>query len=868
MPPDRASMSISIFEQTLQKSETGKGMSAEEFDKIASNDVWRQTCNAVVQQKMKKRKLVKVLAEQNNTLNSVQKLAPRFMSKYKMIFFGGIHTICTMVIWAHFFLEKFNAQSAAVPLKANRAWAKRVVPALEFGAMHAILFQIVLIPITMSRFTLTRLSMTKLNKIIPFEHMVEFHIHLGYVFCAIMILSVIVFFAFFGVLCQDWKDGVEPTDQFCKKFESEIMGTGYGILASTLIVMFTSYFRSRLKYEVFYYVHHLVFAMYTLALLHTLDVEFRDKGLNRSQNFRWFSGPLLFYATDRLWAGLSTFTGVKAQSVDVSDDTQAVLLNLEKPWNFLFQPGQYAFLQCPEIDQTWHPYSIGSDPTSGTLLFLIQTFGPNSWSGKLSQRVKSLAAEKNLRALTFNVQGGFGSAVQDSSHYDSVIAVGTGTGIVPMLSLMKTRYERLRLLNKEALREALASSARLAAAKNLRQYRSLDKRSLAASMIANRWRLKILKRKGLEAAYAKKTKLRVQRFVGHTVIAAFGLFVMLMEILVAGLTISWGNLKTAVLPEQVEVLQYSTLVLVTCFVGLCVYRWVSPRRFPFGFLDMLDILVICAMVIGQVIWWLDNDFDNPSEAQLTARVSLHLYRLIRLWMSSTVFTHTRGIKEDGSHAKNFVGNLSFKLVWVCRSADLVIGALPEMKTVCTDLLEVFGEGLFDSFVKMEIYCTDKDNSKLRSLTGKIEGTPLEQRVFFGRPNLIKLMKDAMKDQLIHDTQPASNNSHEALYKTLVAFCGSPATGALCGEGVYIANALALAVGQPNHHFDFRLEYYGYGSGTGGSQNSRERRRSLEQAKVDNDPSPLLVNVHRGQSVEGEPQGVVRRQKTETEGLDV
>eukprot|EP00959_Pyramimonas_sp_CCMP1952_P014799 313275-Pyramimonas_sp.AAC.1 len=46
--------------------------------------------------------------------------------------------------------------------------------------------------------------------------------------------------------------------------------------------------------------------------------------------------------------------------------------------------------------------------------------------------------------------GPFGPGFE-SSNFVSVFAVGTGTGIVPMMSLMRERYLRLTLMNKELL---------------------------------------------------------------------------------------------------------------------------------------------------------------------------------------------------------------------------------------------------------------------------------------------------------------------------------------------------------------------------------------------------------------------------------
>jgi len=54
-----------------------------------------------------------------------------------------------------------------------------MVPPIEFGAMHAILFQLALIPLTMSRLLLARVSTSRLGRLFPMESIMQFHIHIG-----------------------------------------------------------------------------------------------------------------------------------------------------------------------------------------------------------------------------------------------------------------------------------------------------------------------------------------------------------------------------------------------------------------------------------------------------------------------------------------------------------------------------------------------------------------------------------------------------------------------------------------------------------------------------------------------------------------
>lgn len=71
------------------------------------------------------------------------------------------------------------------------------------------------------------------------------------------------------------------------------MCTGYGIFAALMIVAGTSYFRhSKMPYEVFYVVHHIVFALYAITVAHTIDDVQRNNLRQRSQTFVWFSASM------------------------------------------------------------------------------------------------------------------------------------------------------------------------------------------------------------------------------------------------------------------------------------------------------------------------------------------------------------------------------------------------------------------------------------------------------------------------------------------------------------------------------------------------------------------------------------------------
>ena len=133
---------------------------------------------------------------------------------------------------------------------------------------------------------------------------------------------------------------------------------GYVIFVAFMSVGITSAPRHKIKYRVFYVVHHIVFAAYLLTILHTIDNVERQKG-GRSQAFKWFSASLLLYIPDRASMYLShryhTHV-VTAYTIDSEvEDHRLIILKAKKPDLLHFCPGQYAYLKVPKVsfDTTW-----------------------------------------------------------------------------------------------------------------------------------------------------------------------------------------------------------------------------------------------------------------------------------------------------------------------------------------------------------------------------------------------------------------------------------------------------------------------------------------------------------------------------------
>jgi ferredoxin-NADP reductase len=374
-----------------------------------------------------------------------------------------VHGLCTLGIFFHFFAKKWEQTGAGVPAAAPNYWQKRVVPGLEFGAMHTLLFTMALFPITMCRFSITKLRDTWLSKFIPFDYMVEFHKYLGYIMGIQLVATIVVFLFHFGHLCRQFNAGIEKQN-FCDKFSEEIMLTGYAILATYLIMWSTSLFcvRGRRYYQFFYYMHHFFVVLYIVTLIHTLDSKVRNDGLKRSQTWKWLAVPLGVYIIDRLVVAL-TCKRTHIAHVRLFWNPKAMVINIKKPEGLVYKAGQFFQVNIPCLSRLqWHPFSVSSAPGDKYVHMCIRAV-PGGWTEKLFDKLHSLQQEKVEQALEngtrssvilqtelsaedvpVKLMGPFGAPSQDVRLYEYAMLMGSGTGIVPMLSQVRDMLQCFR----------------------------------------------------------------------------------------------------------------------------------------------------------------------------------------------------------------------------------------------------------------------------------------------------------------------------------------------------------------------------------------------------------------------------------------
>ncbi|KAL7532784.1 hypothetical protein ACHAXR_004839 [Thalassiosira sp. AJA248-18] len=352
--------------------------------------------------------------------------------KRKIFIIIMFHLVATMVIWSHFFLIKFQELENKVPHGAPYYWSKRIIPPLEFGSMHAILFQMSLLPLTMSRYTISSMSNSKFDRFFPLNKMLRMHIHVRLFYRMSLHIVLNSHCSHHGCI-------------FLSHHFLEIMTTGYLLAAMVIVIGSTAFLRhTSISYETFYSFHAIVAALYLISIIHTFDSAHRDGEKSRSQNVKWFSAPLLYYVCDyamlyinqRFQTEVKSFIAMKGRG-----GSRMGLMKLRRPTLFRFKPGQYAFLRAPEVDRFWHPFSIASDPNSKEIEFYLEIYDTGSWTRTLNE----LIAKSPDENFVMELMGPYGTGLVNKKEYSHVVAIGSGTGIVPILSVSPVNVANIRI---------------------------------------------------------------------------------------------------------------------------------------------------------------------------------------------------------------------------------------------------------------------------------------------------------------------------------------------------------------------------------------------------------------------------------------
>ncbi|CAK0844228.1 unnamed protein product [Prorocentrum cordatum] len=506
---------------------------------------------------------------------------------------------------------------------------------------------------------------------------------------------------------------------------------------------------------------------------------------------------------------------VPVQEAVVTSTKSMLTLVCKRPVDFQFAPGQYAYIQIPSLDITFHPFSIGSAPEEAVLRFYIVVYK--------GQRTEKLADAIEKRTISrVNIMGPFGPGF-DTNNFVSVSAVGTGTGIVPMMSLMRERYRRLTLMNKELLQGIQEDPEKAVRLEHMALNEAVVHTGLI--MLQYQWKLRCMRARGTQTSMIMSWA--TNRTYCHYAFDFIAHIVLLLDMCQGFWTFSWKYLDemefNAKFPKvdagQWKAMEVMSLVCISFFLVHRVHFWANPRIFERSFAYVLDVVAVAFMLGTHFAWAgeVPSFYIAPSHMALLLRGSFALWRIARIYAASQVLrmgdaSSKLGVEHD------LVKNGKFRVLWMLRGGDGFAANCEELEDMMTDLLKKFSRWQLDLLFGLDVYLTGVTPAEERRLRRLIQGSAIESCVRFERRDVVewvvKRMSDVLRDTL-HDRCATTGGS-------MIAFCGSPAVGLQVCRGVQEANMHASVLRMAGCRMAFQEGHYGV---VGGKPKAVVRRRS-------------------------------------------
>ncbi|MCO5554825.1 hypothetical protein L7F22_008360 [Adiantum nelumboides] len=273
---------------------------------------------------------------------------------------------------------------------------------------------------------------------LPFEHAVKYHSWLSVlmmVLASVHSLGYIIFYCGTkqGYLTLGW----DTTADTC----SVLAGLIAWIAGLLIWATSFSFFRRR-WYEFFFGVHHL-YIVYTLFWLY-----------HAVWNYHYFVIPVLLFVVDRFLRMFQSRQLVDVLSAKVLE-SGAIELNLARnnPDGFVFHALSTWCIQIPSLSKLqWHFFSATSTPhkEDKELSIVIKPLG--AWTRKLhNQLLASIDSKSSSTRCPFSfksrIEGPYGDESDFYLRYNTLILVGGGIGVTPILAILRDILHRLKGAN-------------------------------------------------------------------------------------------------------------------------------------------------------------------------------------------------------------------------------------------------------------------------------------------------------------------------------------------------------------------------------------------------------------------------------------
>ena len=496
--------------------------------------------------------------------------------------------------------------------------------------------------------------------------------------------------------------------------------------------------------------------------------------------------PLILYVLDSFFRRVKV-ANYKAEVVhlethkDGKDDlvVQIVVCNPK----FVYQPGQYAEINIPEISKSeWHPFTIASAPNNrkggkgcGHVEFFVKSSG--KWTSALyelaSRNPNNQYSNGTKIIAEVGLRGPFGAPAQNYNDFDHLVVIGSGIGVTPLLSIWKHIVNETPKVDPELATDQTKSIYDRSGDSVRSSRRALSNREmeeqLLNSFVEHPGHVDVAAFEGVsletlraKAAYGasvlESMTVNVALFCFSIFMETIGVVLYLFHVIPDPFVVEpsdsdGGEIKVSGAAVQIVV---SSLVLFVIggkvVLSLVAYR----QRYLCSFVCLLEMALALADVLALI-------FAITSIASKTVQnavvyfalfgcyIVLHILRMMYIFYESaqppSIPERTQKKNEKNNGIKAVVG------VWVSRNYSGMSFAAHDLVESVQNLPSIFS---------LKLYAT-RDSVEVVQEADPFKGCGNQHELIAGRPNWEQILSGAL--------DRCYDNGGDAVG---VFFCGSPA----------------------------------------------------------------------------------------------